>query len=165
MKNTLQVMKPFTGYHMWAWLISFFGVVIAVNIGLAYYANSTWSGLVVENSYVASQEFNGKLADVKAQDALGWKDKFAAANGVVSYSITKPDGAAVSATSIKVTFRRPVTDTADFTLTLAKAADGTWSAPHALGDGAWIAEIDVTGDGFKPWRDTLRLTVKDGAIQ
>jgi nitrogen fixation protein FixH len=165
MNKTLRAVKPFTGYHMWAWLISFFGVVIAVNIGLAYYANSTWSGLVVENSYVASQEFNGKLADVKAQDALGWKDKLTAANGSVSYAITKPDGSAVPASSVKVTFRRPVTDTADFTLTLAKAAGGAWSAPHVLGDGAWIAEIDVAGDAIKPWRDTLRLTVKDGAIQ
>jgi nitrogen fixation protein FixH len=165
MNKTLQSARPFTGYHMLAWIITFFGIIIGVNVTMAYFANSTWSGLVVANSYVASQEFNGKLADVKAQDALGWKDKLTAINGSVSYAITKPDGTAVPATSVKVTFRRPVTDTADFTLTLLKAADGIWSAPHVLGDGAWIAEVDVASDLFKQWRDTLRLTVKDGAIR
>ena len=165
MKNSLQADKPFTGYHMLVWIITFFAVIIGVNITMAYYANSTWSGLVVKNSYVASQEFNGKLAEIKVQDALGWKGKLSAASGTVAYMISKSDGVVVPATSISITFRRPVTDTADFTLTLVKGDDGAWSAPHALSDGAWIAEIDVASDAFKQWRATLRLTVKDGAIR
>jgi len=42
--------KPFTGRHMLAVLVGFFGVVIAVNFIMASYATSTFGGVVVENS-------------------------------------------------------------------------------------------------------------------
>jgi nitrogen fixation protein FixH len=165
MNKTLRTPRPFTGYHMLAWIITFFGIIIGVNITMAYYANSTWSGLVVANSYVASQEFNGKLADVKAQDALGWKGHLSASNGIIHFALKAKDGSVVAINSVSVTLRRPVTDTADFTLALTKAPDGIWSVPHPIADGSWIAEVDVTSDAFKQWRDTLRLIVKDGAIR
>ena len=63
--------KPFTGWHMVVALGLFFGTIITVNLAMAYYANSTWSGLVVKNTYVASQEFNGKVADVRRKRLWG----------------------------------------------------------------------------------------------
>ena len=41
-------------------MLAFFGVIIAVNVVMATLASTSWTGLVVENSYVASQEFNRK---------------------------------------------------------------------------------------------------------
>ena len=64
--------RGFTGRHMTAILVVFFGVVIAVNFTMARYARATFGGLVVENSYVASQEFNQWLDEAEAGDALGW---------------------------------------------------------------------------------------------
>ncbi len=64
--------RPFTGRHMTAILVGFFGVVVAVNITMARLASGTFGGTVVENSYVASQKFNGWLADARRQDQLGW---------------------------------------------------------------------------------------------
>lgn len=62
----------FTGRHMTGILVSFFGVVILVNFLMARFAVATFGGTVVDNSYVASQKFNGWLADARKQDALGW---------------------------------------------------------------------------------------------
>ena len=62
----------FTGGHMLLIMISFFGVVIAVNSYLAYKAVSTFTGTVVDNSYVASQHYNQWLAQGRAEQALGW---------------------------------------------------------------------------------------------
>ena len=62
--------KEIKGGHVLAMLLAFFGVIIAVNMVMAYFANSTWSGLVVENGYVASQNFDENLAKAKAQEAL-----------------------------------------------------------------------------------------------
>ena len=45
--------KQFTGKHMLASIIGFFAVIFGVNFTMAYLANSTWSGLVVANGYVA----------------------------------------------------------------------------------------------------------------
>jgi nitrogen fixation protein FixH len=67
--------KPFTGRRMGLILSAFFGVVIAVNLLMATLATRTFGGTVVENSYVASQRYNGWLAAARRQEALGWSIK------------------------------------------------------------------------------------------
>jgi len=62
-----------TGWRMFAIFISFFGIVFIVNFFMAYLAVSTFTGTVVDNSYVASQQFNGWLAEAHAEKALGWQ--------------------------------------------------------------------------------------------
>ena len=62
----------FSGWHMTAILAGFFAVVIAVNVTMATFAARTFGGTVVENSYVASQQYNRWLADARRQDQLGW---------------------------------------------------------------------------------------------
>jgi nitrogen fixation protein FixH len=64
--------RQFTGWHMTAILFAFFGVIIAVNMLMATLAARTFGGVVVENSYVASQEYNGWLSAARAQAKLSW---------------------------------------------------------------------------------------------
>jgi len=64
--------RRFSGWHMTVILIAFFGVVVAVNLTMAMFAARTFGGVVVENSYVASQKYNGWLAAARRQDQLGW---------------------------------------------------------------------------------------------
>ena len=67
--------RRFTGRHMAVVICTFFGVVIAVNLLMATLATRTFGGTVVDNSYVASQKFNGWLAEARAQQALGWQEE------------------------------------------------------------------------------------------
>ncbi len=62
-------MGEITGLKVFLIACAFFGVIIAVNILLAVKAVSTFPGLEVPNSYVASQTFD---ADRTAQESLGW---------------------------------------------------------------------------------------------
>ena len=55
--------RKFTGKHALAVFVGAFGVIIAVNLVLAYNAVKTFPGLEVKNSYVASQEFNERLKE------------------------------------------------------------------------------------------------------
>ena len=71
MRQTHNGEWTFTGRHMLLVMVAFFGVTITVNLVLAFFATSSWTGLIVKNSYVASQEYNEKLAEARAQDALG----------------------------------------------------------------------------------------------
>lgn len=64
--------RRFTGWHFTAINLVFFGVVIAVNLTMAVFATRTFGGVVVENSYVASQKYNDWLAAAKRQQELGW---------------------------------------------------------------------------------------------
>ncbi|MGJ8546857.1 MAG: FixH family protein [Sulfitobacter sp.] len=63
-------MKEIKGWHVFAGFAGAFGIIIAVNLTLAFKAVSTFPGLEVKNSYVASQSFD---ADRAAQLALGWE--------------------------------------------------------------------------------------------
>ena len=65
--------SAFTGKHMAAVFIGGFGVVIAVNLVMASYAVGSFHGTVVDNSYVASQHYNGWLKQATASRALGWQ--------------------------------------------------------------------------------------------
>ena len=60
MRQVRTAPKEFTGRHMLAIMLAFFGTIIAVNLVMAIFASRSWTGLVVKNSYVASQEFNEK---------------------------------------------------------------------------------------------------------
>jgi nitrogen fixation protein FixH len=64
--------RRFTGWHFTAIITAFFGVVIAVNLTMAVLATRTFGGVVVENSYVASQKYNGWLEAAKRQQQLAW---------------------------------------------------------------------------------------------
>ena len=59
-------MAELKGRHVLGIAVGAFGVIIAVNLVMAYQAISTFPGLEVANGYVASQTFD---ADRKAQDA------------------------------------------------------------------------------------------------
>lgn len=65
-------MSKFTGGHMLAIFVVGFGIVIGVNLYMASAATSTFNGVVVENSYVASQNYNEWLEQAREQDKLGW---------------------------------------------------------------------------------------------
>lgn len=62
-------MTEIKGWHVFATFFVAFGIIIAVNLTLAFNAVRTFPGLEVKNSYVASQGFD---RDRTAQLALGW---------------------------------------------------------------------------------------------
>ena len=61
--------RKFTGRHAAAIFVGAFGIIITVNLSMAYNAVWTFPGLTVKNSYIASQSFDARRA---AQEALGW---------------------------------------------------------------------------------------------
>lgn len=63
-------MTELTGKHVAAMFVSGFGLIITVNLTLAWNAVQTFPGLEVKNAYVASQTFD---AERTAQLALGWE--------------------------------------------------------------------------------------------
>ena len=64
-----QIKGQITGRQVFFGFAAAFGIIIAVNVFMAVNAVKTFPGLEVDNSYVASQEFNKRKA---AQEALGW---------------------------------------------------------------------------------------------
>lgn len=149
----------FTGRHMLAVMLAFFGVIIAVNFTMAYLATSSWSGLVVENTYVASQEFNGKSATIRAILASGIKGDTTVTPGKVSYRLTLPGDVPVIADRVTLHFKRPVGDRQDFVLDMVPAGGGQYVAEHAVAPGHWIVEAIAVKDGRTVMHDANRIAV------
>lgn len=141
--------KGFTGKHMAAILCAFFGVVITVNLAMARLASGTFGGVVVENSYVATQHFNRWLDEAEAQKALGWKAGVRhSADGRVALSLTGvPDGA-VTVTALA---RNPLGRMPDQSLTFVRQAGGNWLSAAPLPAGRWRLRLDVEAAG-QGWR-------------
>jgi nitrogen fixation protein FixH len=155
----------FTGRHMLAIMLAFFAVIIAVNVTMAVFANTSWTGLVVKNSYVASQQFNEKAAEEKAQAALGYRAALRIEGGAVSYAIAGKDGRPVRMASVSANFHRPVTTREDTHVVFEIGADGTARGGQALPDGVWIMELAADIGLTHPWRDMRRIQIRDGRFE
>ncbi|WP_256753621.1 FixH family protein [Mesorhizobium sp. Mes31] len=157
--------REFTGKHMLAVILAFFGVILAVNLTLATLANTSWTGLVVENTYVASQQFNKKAEEGRAQAALGWTGKLTIAWGEVRYSLTDAAGKPVALHGVKVLFRHPAYEKEDKSVTLALATGQEFAAQHMPKDGVWIVEVDADAGLAEPYREVRRIMISHGALQ
>jgi len=160
--STNQHSGEFTGRHMLMIMVAFFGVIIAVNIGMARLAGSSFGGLVVKNSYVASQEFNEKLEQSREQLALGWTPTFQVVKGTIRYRLTDKDGNIVAATAASVQFRHPSYEAADWSVPLKRADDGSFEAVQAARNGTWIVQIDSDVGRAAPYRDVRRIVIRNG---
>ena len=132
--------KNFTGKHMFLILFVGFGVVVAVNFGMAALASRSFSGVVVENSYVASQDFNEWLEAAEMQESLGW-------NAQVSRDpsgrlLVATDGVPAGAT-VRAEIRRPLGEHETSSIDLAESEAGRFLSADALPSGRWIVRLMI----------------------
>ena len=140
--------RQFTGRHMAVILIVFFGIVFAVNFLMARLATSTFGGIVVENTYVASQEFNGWLDQAEQQRALGWTATVARGEGnrlAIRLAGAPPH------TLVTAEARHPLGRAPNRLLTFGTSGDGRFLSQQALPAGRWIVRITAQS-GETVWR-------------
>jgi len=137
--------RELTGWHVFTGFSMAFGVIIAVNLTLAFQAVNTFPGLEVKNSYVASQSFD---VDRAAQKALDWEVAGSLEGNILSLTIVK-DGKALS----------PVIEGAVFGRSTSVAADQT---PTFKFDGrAYVAEVEA---GRGNWNLRVKMRAEDGTL-
>ena len=137
----------FTGRHMAAILVAFFGVVIAVNITMAVFAGSTFGGLVVENSYVASQRFNGWLEKARQEEALGWTIGLKRAAAGRLEADLAGNGQAIAAARIAILARHPLGQLPERKLGFRALGNGRYESVEPLPAGRWILHVEASADG------------------
>lgn len=140
--------KGFTGKHMLMIMVGGFGIVIAVNLVMAREAISTFGGVVVENSYVASQHFNRWLDEAEKEKALGWDIAVERdATGRVRITpLNIPEGAVVRGDA-----RHPLGRMPDRLLQFEADRSGHYVSTTPLPAGRWTIRVEVSHDGDR-WR-------------
>jgi nitrogen fixation protein FixH len=147
---------PITGAKFFMIFASFFVVIIGVNLVLAFQAISTFPGLEVANSYVASQTFDD---DREAQESLGWTAVAHVHEGELVLALTDAAGLPVSAASVEGIFGRPTSVRDD--QTPAFLFDGAvWRAPVVAGAGQWNLRLEALAEDGTPFRQRLVVLVE-----
>lgn len=137
-------MAPLTGRKVFIGMAGAFGVIIAVNLFLAYSAVRTFPGLEVKNAYVASQNFN---TDQAAQLALGWTVSADVRDEELHVNIIDEQGDAVEVAQLDAIFGRATSvrddQTPDFAFNGAN-----YAAPVTTAPGNWnLRMVAVAQDG------------------
>lgn len=150
-------MAELTGRHVFAITVGAFGVIIAVNVLMAVKAVSTFPGLEVKNSYVASQTFD---ADRKAQEALGWTLTPHYDHGVLRLAFTDAQGFPVRVAGMSVLLGR-TTEAADDMHPEFTEMAGTYETPLSLARGKWMLKVEALAENGTVFRQRIDLLVTE----
>jgi nitrogen fixation protein FixH len=149
--------KPLTGRKVLLIALAAFGVVIAANMALLFSATGSFSGLVVKNSYIASQGWDRKAT---AQQALGWTALAEYRNGALLVTMTGQDGSPVTGLNVVAIAGRPASDRDDVRLELVEKAQG-YTASLTLAPGGWQVVITGADSGGNSFEAIARLHVQN----
>lgn len=144
----MNMTRKFTGWHAFGIFVAFFGTVGTVNFTMAKFATSTFGGVVVENTYVASQSFNDWLEAAEASKALGWYAETSRTDdGRIAITLTgAPEGTVLTGTA-----RHPVGRLPDASLDFALQSDGRFLSRQSLPAGRWMLRLEAQA-GKDTWR-------------
>lgn len=148
--------RQLTGRHVFMIFAGAFGIIIAVNLALAFSAVKTFPGLEVKNSYVASQEFDVRR---DAQEALGWDVSARHVGGLLILSITDDLGKPVEVANLDAVLGRATHVKDDIQPNFE--FDGTaYVASMTLADGNWNIRMTAQAADGTEFNQRVILHVK-----
>ncbi|WP_340647365.1 FixH family protein [Phenylobacterium sp.] len=147
------------GWHVLSLFVSFFLVVIVVNVAFTVMAIRTYPGQVSRTPYEDGVAYNAKLAQLNAQARLGWRAAARAGDdGAVMVTFLDRAGRPVTGLKVAAKLERPATETGRKNAFLPETAPGAYSARLGGLSGAWDLSLvahDAAGARFEAER---RLT-------
>ncbi len=149
-------MAEITGRQVAVFTVGAFGIIIAVNLVMAWQAVSTFPGLEAPNTFVASQEFDARR---EAQEKLGWTVAPTHENGRVRLAITDAAGRPVEVASLQVLIGRPTSARDDVTPDFAFVG-GVYEAPVELAPGQWMLKLEAVAQDGTLFEQRFDLRVK-----
>ncbi|MDT8343965.1 MAG: FixH family protein [Thermohalobaculum sp.] len=140
--------KELTGRKVLIISVAAFAVILAANLTMMFAATGTFPGVVVRNSYVASQDWNRRT---EAQRALGWQAEAAIFSDGLAIRFSDAQGAPVRGLAVTAVVGRPASQAGDRTLELVEEG-GLYRVDADFGPGLWRVEIhgaDAAGQSFE----------------
>jgi len=133
-----------------------FGIIIGVNVYMAFQAVSTFPGLEVSSGYADSQTFDVRR---HAQEALGWEASVAAEADRIVLTLVDEVGRPVFPAELEALLTRPTTQVDDQLLVLMRGANGTLEAPATLAPGRWRLRLTGTARDGTDYRHNITFSV------
>jgi nitrogen fixation protein FixH len=155
--------RRWTGRTALFLLLSFFGVVFAVNGVFIYLATVSWTGLSTEDSYRKGIGYNQTIERAAAQQALGWRTSVsldALDDNTHRLTVTLRDRSEtpIDGQLVTATLRRPGAADGDIETVLKWIDSGRYAADLTeTYDGQWDVRVEVARDRDLPYLIETRL--------
>jgi nitrogen fixation protein FixH len=146
------------GWHVLMMVLAFFGVIIAVDVTFLVLAYRTFPGEVSVTPYEDGIAYNRTLAQLGAQERLGWRAAAAAAPSAVKMQFRDAHGAPLRGLKVTAKLERPATETGRLTPVFHETEPGVYTAHLGIVTGTWDLSAvahDAAGHRFEAER---RLT-------
>ena len=134
--------------------IGVLGVVVLVNVIMAYFATSTFNGISTQNAYERGLAYNSVIAQAKHQDDLGWAvnltvEPKGTGHGVrIQATYRDHDGKGIDDLDVRALVNRPTVTGYDMQVTLASQGNGVYALDQELPlGGQWDVDVAATGKG------------------
>lgn len=141
--------RRLTGRAVLVMLLSFFGVVAAVNAAFVTLAIRSFSGVSAEGAYQRGLAWNRELAEAAAQGARGWSvrvDAVRMGGDAVRIEAGFADraGQPLDGLEVRAALRRPASQGQDVAAALLPSDPGRYRADVALSlRGQWELRLDA----------------------
>lgn len=146
------------GVHVLAITLAAFGTIIAVNLGMAYNAISSFPGVETRSSYISSQHFQ---ADRDAQQRLDWHADLRVQGDHLMLSLRDGSGEGVMPGALQLMLRRPTHQRADQQPRLVAEGPGLWRFTADLAPGNWNADLIAEAADGTAFRQRLPLHLEE----
>jgi nitrogen fixation protein FixH len=156
-----------TGRHVVAILGLFFFVMFAANITLIYFALHTLHGSELENPYDASQAFNSRIAEARAQSERGWTvNVMTRAEGEgerIMVEFRNRDGGPIPDLDVTARFDHPFDAALDREARLASDGLDYEGVATPVRPGRWLLVIEAKRGSERVFRSENKIVVPDTA--
>ena len=151
-----------TGRTVLLCLISFFGVIFAMNIVMVRVALSSFSGVETDSAYKAGLSFNNDAAAARAQDARHWSVDASIQRGEATrLIITARDAQAHAVEGLRpdVRLAHPTDKRRDVSLEFVELTPGQFQSLTPMPEGQWDLVIGLNRETETVFRSKSRISL------
>lgn len=157
--------RPITGRFVLITIVSFFLVVISVNVVMMRFAITTLSGTEVDSAYSAGLAYQKEILAAHEQNARGWKvdahvDRKPDGGAVIVLHASDAGGAPLTGLAFSGSLQRPTDRRADQPLQVVERGEGDYRGmAKGVAPGQWDLVIEADADGKRMFRSHNRVVL------
>jgi nitrogen fixation protein FixH len=153
---------PLSGAKVLAILLTFFGVIFAVNGVMMFDAISTFSGQTNDHPYEVGLKYNTQIAAAAAQNGRRWNVETTLSDGV-RVTFRDADGQLLAGLTVSGVYAAPAAVKRDRAFAMTEVSPGVYSGPAAPA-GMWDLRLVAQRDDAIVFQSESRLTLDVPAL-